>query len=118
MLGTGGFRNLETMGAAASASGAELATVAMRRVDPTARGSILDTLGAPGLVQSDQMRTEERFIPNGNRLTIVVTHHDPVNYSRPLVVTFTYQKLPGGEILPWDCTPDKANYDKFPPKPN
>ena len=79
---------------------------------------ILDTLGAPGLVQSDQMRTEERFIPNGNRLTIVVTHHDPVNYAKPLVVTFTYQKLPGGEILPWDCTPDKANYDKFQPKPN
>src|SRR5687767_2119953 len=79
---------------------------------------ILDTLGAPGLVQSDQMRTEERFIPNGNRLTVVVTHHDPVNYAKPLVVTFTYQKLPGGEILPWDCTPDKANYDKFSPKPN
>ena len=79
---------------------------------------ILDTLGAPGLVQSDQMRTEERFIPNGNRLTIVVTHHDPVNYAKPLVVTFTYQKLPGGEILPWDCTPEKANYDKFAPKPN
>jgi hypothetical protein len=79
---------------------------------------ILDTLGAPGLVQSDQMRTEERFIPNGNRLTIVVTHHDPVNYAKPLVVTFNYQKLPGGEILPWDCTPEKANYDKFQPKPN
>ena len=79
---------------------------------------ILDTLGAPGLVQSDQMRTEERFIPNGDRLTIVVTHHDPINYARPLVVTFTYQKLPGGEILPWDCAPDTANYDKFAPKPN
>ena len=79
---------------------------------------ILDTLGAPGLVQSDQMRTEERFIPNGNRLTVIVTHHDPVNYAKPLVVTFTYQKLPGGEILPWDCTPEKANYDKFVPKPN
>jgi hypothetical protein len=79
---------------------------------------ILDTLGAPGLVQSDQMRTEERFIPNGNRLTVIVTHHDPVNYAKPLVVTFTYQKLPGVEILPWDCTPEKANYDKFVPKPD
>jgi hypothetical protein len=82
------------------------------------RAGILDTLGAPGLVQSDQMRTEERFIPNGNRLTVVVTHHDPIYYARPLVVTFTYQKLPGGEILPWDCVPEKANYDKFAPKPN
>ena len=79
---------------------------------------ILDTLGAPGLVQSDQMRTEERFIPNGNRLSVIVTHHDPVNYAKPLVVTFNYQKLPGGEILPWDCTPEKANYDKFLPKPD
>jgi hypothetical protein len=82
------------------------------------KAGILDTLGAPGLVQSDQMRTEERFIANGNRLTIVATHHDPVYYAKPLVVTFTYQKLPGGEILPWDCVPEKANYDRFSPKPN
>jgi hypothetical protein len=81
------------------------------------RAGILDTLGEPGLVQSDQMRTEERFIPNGNRLTVVITHHDPVNYAGPLVVTFTHQKLPDGEILPWDCTPEKANYDRFPAKP-
>jgi hypothetical protein len=32
-------------------------------------------------------------------------------------VTFTYQKLPDGEILPWDCTPEKASYDHLPPKP-
>jgi len=49
ILGTGGFRNLETMGAAARESGAELATVAMRRVDPSARGSILDVLDEAGL---------------------------------------------------------------------
>ena len=44
VLGTGGFRSLETMAAAARESGAELATVAMRRVDPSARGSILEVL--------------------------------------------------------------------------
>jgi thiazole synthase len=49
ILGTGGFRNLDTMAAAARASGAELATVAMRRVDPNARGSILDVLSEAGL---------------------------------------------------------------------
>jgi thiazole synthase len=49
ILGTGGFRNLETMAAAARESGAELATVAMRRVDPTARGSILEVLEETGL---------------------------------------------------------------------
>jgi thiazole synthase len=49
ILGTGGFRSLETMAAAARESGAELATVAMRRVDPNARGSILEVLGEAGL---------------------------------------------------------------------
>lgn len=82
------------------------------------RAGILDTLGAPGLVQSDQMRTEERFIPNGNRMTVVVTHYDTAYYAKPLVVTFTYQRLPGGEILPWDCTPEKASYDTFSPRPD
>jgi hypothetical protein len=73
---------------------------------------ILDTLGAPGLVQSDQMRTEERFIPDGDRMQVVVTHYDPVYYQK-LVVTYPYQRLPGGEILPWDCTPEEANYKRF-----
>ena len=76
------------------------------------RAGILDTLGAPGLVQSDQMRTEERFIPDGDRMRVVVTHHDPVYYER-LVVTYPYQRLPGGEILPWDCTPEEASYKRF-----
>jgi thiazole synthase len=49
VLGTGGFRNLDVMAEAARASGAELATVAMRRVDPSARGSIIDVLGDAGL---------------------------------------------------------------------
>jgi thiazole synthase len=49
ILGTGGFRSLEMMAAAARESGAELATVAMRRVDPSARGSILEVLEQAGL---------------------------------------------------------------------
>jgi thiazole synthase len=49
ILGTGGFRNLETMAGAARASGAELATVAMRRVDPSAPGSIVEVLSDAGL---------------------------------------------------------------------
>jgi thiazole synthase len=48
ILGTGGFRNLEGMAAALEASGADMATVAMRRVDPSARGSILDVLQGAG----------------------------------------------------------------------
>jgi len=48
IVGTGGFANLETMGEAVAASGAELATVALRRVDPSARGSIVDVLERAG----------------------------------------------------------------------
>jgi thiazole synthase len=49
ILGTGGFRSLEVMAASARESGAELATVAMRRVDPSARGSIVEVLEEAGL---------------------------------------------------------------------
>jgi thiazole synthase len=50
IFGTGGFRSLETMGDALRASGAQIATVAMRRVDPAARGSILDVLDDAGVL--------------------------------------------------------------------
>ena len=49
ILGTGGFRNLGVMAEAARESRADLATVAMRRVDPSARGSIVDVLEEAGL---------------------------------------------------------------------
>ena len=49
LLGTGGFRSLEAMAAAIAASGSELVTVALRRVDPGARGSIVDVLDAAGV---------------------------------------------------------------------
>jgi thiazole synthase len=48
IIGTGGFRNLEVMGKAVRASGADLATLALRRVDPSARGSIVDVLSDAG----------------------------------------------------------------------
>jgi thiazole synthase len=48
IIGTGGFRNLEVMGEAVRASGADLATLALRRVDPSARGSIVDVLSDAG----------------------------------------------------------------------
>jgi thiazole synthase len=49
VLGTGGFRSLETMAAAIEASGTALVTVALRRVEPGARGSIVDVLDAAGV---------------------------------------------------------------------
>jgi thiazole synthase len=48
IMGTGGFRNLETMAEAVTVSGAELATLALRRVDPGARGSIVEVLESAG----------------------------------------------------------------------
>ena len=71
----------------------------------------LDTLGFPGLPQSAQMRTEERFIPAGDRLTVVVTHNDPVYYTKPMVMTYEFVRV-STEIMEWGCTLEGANYDK------
>ena len=79
------------------------------------RAGVLDTLGVPGLYQSDQMRTVERFIPDGDRMQIVVTHEDPVYFVKPLVVTFRYLRLPGGKIEEWGCKPEEATFEQFVP---
>jgi hypothetical protein len=89
-------------------------TLVIETVDVGA--GVHDTLGMPGLPQSNQMRTVERLTADGNRMTIAVTHDDPVFYVTPYTVTFTYLRLPGGKILPWNCTPEEANYDRFIPK--
>ncbi|MFI4985411.1 MAG: thiazole synthase [Solirubrobacterales bacterium] len=44
LLGTGGFTSLELLSDAIAASGCELVTVALRRIDPGARGSLIDVL--------------------------------------------------------------------------
>jgi thiazole synthase len=49
LLGTGGFATLDAMAAAIRASGSELVTVALRRVDPAARGSLIDVLADAGV---------------------------------------------------------------------
>ncbi|HEX2177673.1 MAG TPA: thiazole synthase [Nocardioidaceae bacterium] len=49
ILGTGGARSLDVLEQALLASGTELTTVAMRRMDPSARGSVLDVLRAHGV---------------------------------------------------------------------
>jgi hypothetical protein len=71
----------------------------------------LDTLGFAGLPQSSQMRTEERFVPNGDRLAVVVTHHDPVYYSKPMVMTYEFVRV-DTKIMEWGCTLEGANYDE------
>lgn len=49
ILGTGGFPRLETLAAAIRASGTEMVTVALRRVAPDARGSLVDVLDECGV---------------------------------------------------------------------
>jgi thiazole synthase len=44
LLGTGGFPSLAILAEAIAASGCEIVTVALRRVDPGARGSLIDVL--------------------------------------------------------------------------
>jgi thiazole synthase len=54
IMGTGGVSSLDALELAVAASGVEVATVAMRRVDPTAKGSVLDVL----------QRLRVRILPN------------------------------------------------------
>ena len=49
IVGTGGFRSLEDLERALVASGTEIVTVALRRVDPLAQDSVLDVIDRLGL---------------------------------------------------------------------
>jgi thiazole synthase len=49
ILGTGGFANHEILAAACREAQTELCTVALRRLDPRAQGSILEVLAAEGV---------------------------------------------------------------------
>jgi thiazole synthase len=49
IAGTGGFRSLEQMQSALTSSGAEIATIALRRIDSDAEGSVIEVLDRLGL---------------------------------------------------------------------
>jgi thiazole synthase len=49
LLGTGGFPSLAILAEAIAASATELVTVALRRVDPASRGSLIDVLSEAGV---------------------------------------------------------------------
>jgi thiazole synthase len=49
LLGTGGFPSLELLAEAIARSGSQLVTVALRRIDPAARGSLVDVLAEAGV---------------------------------------------------------------------
>ena len=54
LLGTGGVPSLDVLERAVAASGTEIVTVALRRVDPTSRGTLLDVVE----------RARVRLLPN------------------------------------------------------
>lgn len=49
IAGSGGFRSLEAMESALRISGTEIITVALRRLDPAAQGSVMDVIDRLGL---------------------------------------------------------------------
>ncbi|MBN8866706.1 MAG: thiazole synthase [Solirubrobacterales bacterium] len=49
IAGSGGFRSLEAMESALALSGTEIITVALRRLDPSAQGSVMDVIERLGL---------------------------------------------------------------------
>lgn len=49
LLGTGGVPSLDVLERAITASGTEIVTVALRRVDPTSRGTLLDVVERAGV---------------------------------------------------------------------
>jgi thiazole synthase len=69
IVGTGGARSMEALERALVASGAELATVALRRISVDSRGSIVDTLDRAGV----------RCIPN---TAGCFTAHDAIQTAR------------------------------------
>jgi thiazole synthase len=96
IMGTGGAPSLDVLDRALVASGTELTTVAMRRVDPAAAGSVLDLLAARGIrvlpntagcyTAADAVRTarlaREALGTNWVKLEVIADEHtllpDPV----------------------------------------
>ena len=115
ILGTGGFTNHEVLAAALEASGAELCTVALRRLDPAARGSILDVLDRAGVdvlpntagcyTARDAVRTarlaQDAFATDWIKLEVIgddrTLHPDPVE----LVAAAEELVADGFTVLPY-----------------
>ena len=49
IMGSGGFASLTLLSEAIAASGSEVVTVALRRIEPGARGSLIDVLAQAGV---------------------------------------------------------------------
>jgi len=71
----------------------------------------VDTRGAvEGYPQSAGMRYVERFLADGDRLYVTITHVDPVNYAEPFDMSFEFLRV-DLEVLEFGCTVEAASYD-------
>jgi len=82
-------------------------SLVIETVDP--QEEFVDTL-RQAYPQSTQMRTEEWFTAEGDRLNVAILHTDPVNYREPYVVRFEFIRV-DFEILEFDCVLESAGYD-------
>lgn len=73
-------------------------------------GYISTLFKAEGHPQSPQMRYEERYRAEDDRLFVEITHTDPVNYREPLEMSFEFFRV-DLEVLEFGCEVDAANYD-------
>ena len=63
-----------------------------------------------GYYQSDEMKTTERFIPDGDLLEVRITHVDPIYYEEPFDIIYRHHRT-GSPLLHWGCEPEKACVD-------
>ena len=63
-----------------------------------------------GYYQSDEMKTTERFIPDGDLLEVRITHVDPVYYEEPFDIVYRHHRTES-PLLHWGCEPEKACVD-------
>ena len=63
-----------------------------------------------GYYQSDEMKTTERFIPDGDLLEVRITHVDPVYYEEPFDIIYRHHRTES-PLLHWGCEPEKACVD-------
>lgn len=120
ILGTGGFRSLEQMESALVASGTEIVTVALRRVETTDRGSIVDLLDRLGLfllpntagcyTAADAVRTahlaREAFETDWIKLEVIADDRTLLPESGDLVTAAERLVADGFTVLPY--APDDA----------
>ena len=84
ILGSGGFTNHEVLAHALAAAEAEICTVALRRLDPDARGSILEVLDAGVGTASDAAMAIELGCDGVLCASAISRAHDPVAMARAI----------------------------------